>query len=91
MTELILIVSTLICVISFYQFLNTMNNIIAYIYVIILTVSLAITVSFAIGYNYLELLLTFLFALVFITIGDINKRVKTINKKWTNLINIHEK
>ena len=82
MTELILIVSTLICVISFYQFLNTMNNIIAYIYVIILTVSLAITVSFAaIGYNYLELLLTFLFALVFITIGDINKRVKTINKK----------
>lgn len=91
MTELILIVSTLICVISFYQFLNTMNNIIAYIYVIILTVSLAITVSFAIGYNYLELLLTFLFALVFITIGYINKRVKTINKKWTNLINIHEK
>lgn len=82
MTELILLVSTLICVISFYQFLNTMNNIIAYIYVIILTVSLAITVSFAIGYNYLELLLTFLFALVFITIGDINKRVKTINKKW---------
>ncbi|MCG1167748.1 hypothetical protein K4S71_02175 [Staphylococcus epidermidis] len=81
MTELILIVSTLICVISFYQFLNIMNNIIAYIYVIILTVSLAITVSFAIGYNYLELLLTFLFALVFITIGDINKRVKTINKK----------
>lgn len=81
MTELILIVSTLIFVISFYQFLNTMNNIIAYIYVIILTVSLAITVSFAIGYNYLELLLTFLFTLVFITIGDINKRVKTINKK----------
>ncbi len=81
MTELILIVSTLICVISFDQYLNTMNNIIAYIYVIILIVSLAITVSFAIGYNYLELLLTFLFALVFITIGYINKRVKTINKK----------
>ena len=66
---------------KFLSILNTMNNIIAYIYVIILTVSLAITVSFAIGYNYLELLLTFLFALVFITIGDINKRVKTINKK----------